>query len=78
MNCPSCGTEGMQMDTRDVPYMYKGRKTVIPAVTAEFCRHCDEYITSMQDAKTAMAKMVAFRKQVDAEALTVTDSARDR
>jgi HTH-type transcriptional regulator/antitoxin MqsA len=32
----------MLRDTRDVPYVYKGESTRIPAVTGDFCPACGE------------------------------------
>lgn len=41
-NCPECGASSPVHDTRDVPYTYKGRTTVIPAVAGFHCASCGE------------------------------------
>ena len=53
-------------DTRDLPYIYKGESTVIPAATADFCRACGESITDMAETERVMREMQAFNKQVNA------------
>ena len=66
MKCPVCGAAHLIHDTRDLPYTYKGEKTVIPAVTADFCSACDESITDMSETERVMREMQAFNKQVNA------------
>ena len=66
MKCPVCGAAHLIHDTRDLPYTYKGEKTVIPAGTADFCSACDESITDMSETERVMREMQAFNKQVNA------------
>ncbi|MGN6657629.1 MAG: type II toxin-antitoxin system MqsA family antitoxin [Achromobacter mucicolens] len=66
MKCPVCGTAELIHDTRDLPYIYKGETTVIPAVTADFCPACDESITDMAETERVMRGMQAFNKHVNA------------
>jgi len=66
MKCPVCGAAELIHDTRDLPYIYKGETTVIPAVTADFCPACDESITDMAETERVMREMQAFNKQVNA------------
>jgi HTH-type transcriptional regulator/antitoxin MqsA len=66
MKCPVCGAAELIHDTRDLPYVYKGEATSIPAVTAEFCPACDESITDMAETDRVMREMQAFNKQVNA------------
>ena len=66
MKCPVCGASHLIHDTRYLPYTYKGEKTVIPAVTADFCSACDESITDMSETERVMREMQAFNKQVNA------------
>ena len=66
MKCPVCGAAHLIHDTRDLPYTYKGEKTVIPAVTADFCSACGESITDMSETERVMREMQAFNKQVNA------------
>ena len=37
MKCPCCAATELIHDTRDMPYIYKGEATTIPAVTGNFC-----------------------------------------
>lgn len=66
MKCPCCGAANLINDTRDLPYIYKGETTIIPAVTADFCPACDESITDMKETERVMREMQAFNKQVNA------------
>jgi HTH-type transcriptional regulator / antitoxin MqsA len=66
MKCPVCGAAELIHDTRDLPYVYKGESTVIPAVTAEFCPACGESITGPEESDRVMQEMLAFNKQVNA------------
>ena len=64
VKCPVCDTAELIHVTRDLPYTYKGRTTVISAVTAEFCPACGESITDIAEAERVMREMQAFNKQV--------------
>jgi HTH-type transcriptional regulator / antitoxin MqsA len=66
MKCPVCGAAELIHDTRDLPYIYKGESTVIPAVTADFCPACGESITDMTESERVMREMQAFNKQINA------------
>ena len=66
MKCPVCGAAELIQDTRDLPYIYKGETTVIPAVVADFCSACGESITAMAETERVMCEMLAFNKQVNA------------
>ena len=66
MKCPVCGAAELIHDTRDLPYVYKGEATTIPAVTADFCPACAESITDMTETERVMREMQAFNKQVNA------------
>ena len=44
MKCPSCGAAKLILDTRNVPYVYKGESTLIADVTGEYCPKCGEVI----------------------------------
>lgn len=65
MKCPDCGVAELTHDTRDLPYIYKGENTVIPAVTAQFCPACGESVTDMAETERVMREMQAFNKQVN-------------
>lgn len=66
MKCPSCAAAGLVFDTRDIPYIYKGESTIIPAVTGEFCPACDESILAVEESRRTMGLMLEFNKQVNA------------
>jgi len=65
MKCPCCGAAELVHDTRDLPYTYKGKTAVIPAVTADFCPACDESITDMAETERVMCEMRTFAASVD-------------
>jgi HTH-type transcriptional regulator/antitoxin MqsA len=59
----------LHLDTRDVPYSYKGQTTVIPAVKGDFCPACGESIHDSEEADRISAAMLAFNKQVNASSI---------
>jgi HTH-type transcriptional regulator/antitoxin MqsA len=65
MKCPSCAADLLQ-DTRDVPYLYKGEPTVIPAVIGNFCVACGETVLDMAESTRISAAMLEFNRQVNA------------
>lgn len=69
MNCPTCETGKLVAATRDMPYTYKGRKTVIPAVKGRFCdnRKCGEAVMDLDESARTSREMLAFNKKVNAE-----------
>jgi len=66
MKCPSCGAAELVHDTRDMPYIYKGESTIIPAVTGDFCPACDEAVLGVAESTRTSAAMLGFNKQVNA------------
>ena len=69
MKCPCCGGNDLKHDTRDVPYTYKSQKTVIAAVTADYCPDCDEIILNRLHGDAYSAAIGAFHKEVNAQYL---------
>lgn len=69
MNCPTCGTGKLVTATRDMPYTYKGRKTVIKAVKGQFCdnRKCGEVVLGMDESVRTSREMLEFNKKVNAD-----------
>lgn len=54
-------------DTRDLPYAYKGKATVIPSVTGDFCpAYCEVVLGAAESARTSTAPL-EFNKQVKTE-----------
>lgn len=66
MKCPICAAAKLVHDTRDVPYIYKGESTVIPAVTGDFCPACGEVVLDSKESVRASTAMLQFNKQVNA------------
>ena len=66
MKCPCCGAADLVRDTRDVPYVYKGEETLIPAVTGDFCPACDEVILDAVEGDRFSRLIGAFQRQVNA------------
>ena len=66
MKCPVCGAAELIHDTRDATYTYKGERTVIPAVTGDFCPACDESLLDPAETERVMREMRAFTQQVNA------------
>lgn len=65
MKCPSCAAE-LVHDTRDMPHAYKGKSTLIPALTGDYCPACDESILNLVESRRTMNCMVYYNKQVNA------------
>ena len=66
MRCPVCGAADLIHDTRDIPYTYRGKTTIIPAGTGDFCPACDESVTDMAETDRVMREMRAFNMQINA------------
>ena len=66
MKCPICGGAELVDDARDVPYIYKGESTMLPAVTGDFCQACGEIIPDSNESGRISALMREFSKQVNA------------
>ena len=69
MKCPICSGSDLLHDTRDLPYTYKGEKTVIPAVTGDFCPACAESVLDAAESERVMREMLDFNRQVNAAAV---------
>lgn len=69
MKCPVCSSADLLHDTRDLSYTYKGEKTVIPAVTGDFCPACAESVLNAAESEQVMREMLDFNRQVNAAAV---------
>ncbi len=69
MKCPTCGTGNLVAAIRNVPYTYKGRKTVIRGVKGQFCNNpkCDEVVMEMGELVRTSKEMLGFNKKVNGE-----------
>ncbi len=65
MKCPVCGVAELIHDTRDQTYTYKGEKTILTAITGDYCTACDESILDANESQRAMEMMQQFQKQVN-------------
>ena len=66
MKCPVCGAAELAVDTRDIPYVYKGQTLIVPAVHGEFCPACGEGTVAAQESERVSQAMVAFAREVNA------------
>lgn len=69
MKCPTCETGSLVDAVRGVPYIYKGKKTVIKAVKGKFCDNpkCREVVMDMGESVRTSKEMLEFNKKVNAE-----------
>lgn len=68
MQCPFCGEGSVVRQTKDMPYQYEGKTTLIPDVTGEFCGACGECTFSDKESKRIGDAMLAFNREVQAAA----------
>jgi HTH-type transcriptional regulator/antitoxin MqsA len=68
MKCPTCETGNLVASVRDVPYVYKGKKTVIKAVKGKFCDNpkCRDVVMDIDESARTSKAMLAFNKKVNA------------
>lgn len=78
MKCPVCGAAELVPDTRDLPYDYKGERTVIASVTADWCPACGESVTGPEESERVMNEMLAFNRVVNASLVDPSFIARVR
>jgi len=69
MKCPTCGVGKLVTATRDVPYTYKGKSTVIKAVKGQYCDNpkCREIVMEMDESVRTSRQMLAFNKTINAK-----------
>ena len=66
MKCPCCRAAELIHDTRDMPYIYKGKTTTIPAVTGDFCLACGEVVLNREHGDRYSELLGQFQRLVDA------------
>jgi HTH-type transcriptional regulator / antitoxin MqsA len=66
MICPCCGKNELIHATRDIPYIYKGESTIIPAVTGDYCPGCGEIILNRKEGDRYSDLIGQFCRQVNA------------
>ena len=69
MKCPTCGIGSLTVATRALPYSYKGKSTVIKAVTGKFCNNpkCREVVVDIDESARMSKEMLAFNKKINRE-----------
>lgn len=69
MKCPTCGIGKLVTGTRDMPYTYKGKSTVIKAVKGQYCDNpkCKEVVMEMGESVRTSREMLEFNKSVNAK-----------
>ena len=69
MKCPTCGIGDLIVATRELPYSYKGKSTVIKAVKEKFCNNlkCREVVVDIDESARMSKEMLAFNKKVNRE-----------
>ena len=67
MKCPTCGIGKLVRATRDVPYMYKGKTTVIRGVNGRHCDNpdCREAIMEPGESARTSREMLRVNKEVN-------------
>ena len=65
MKCPTCGGAELMHEIRNIEYIYKGEKTLIPAIEGDYCSVCGEGIHSMEASEKLMQAISEFQKQVN-------------
>lgn len=69
MKCPSCGGAQLVRRRQDLVHTYKGQTTVIQAVKGDYCPSCEEVVLDQKEGDRVGNAMLAFNKQVNAEAV---------
>ena len=65
MKCSCCGAAELIHHTRNMPHIYKGETTTIPAVTGEFCPACGEIILNREHGDRYSKSLGQFQRQVN-------------
>lgn len=78
MKCPACGAAELVRDTRDLPYTYKGERTLLTAVTGDYCPACGEVLFDHEQGDRYGELIRLFQRQVNAARIDPTDIARVR
>ena len=68
MKCYICGGNESMHHTRDVPYAYKGEKTVLSGIEGAFCPTCGEAILDRENSMRVSSFVGDFMKHVNGSA----------
>ena len=78
MNCPHCEQPTLVKVRRDMPYTYKGEKTVLSDVTGEWCPACGKAMLDIDESARIVRDMTAFNKKVNSELYSAKEIAAVR
>ncbi len=78
MNCPNCEKPTLIKVQRDMPYTYKGAKTVLADVKGEWCPVCGEALLDLEESARISRDMTNFNKRVNAELFSAQEIAAVR
>jgi HTH-type transcriptional regulator/antitoxin MqsA len=68
LKCAECGSnEELVEETRDMPYTYKGRKTVLKDIAGGWCPGCGEVYFRLAQGDKYMAAIRAFKQVNESE-----------
>ncbi|YCI81517.1 type II toxin-antitoxin system MqsA family antitoxin [Enterobacteriaceae bacterium] len=67
MKCPVCGGAELIHDTRDIPWVYKGQQTVLPAITGDYCPSCGEIILNEEQSNGYARAVREAQKSINAQ-----------
>ena len=65
IKCPTCGAAELVHDVRDLPYTYKGKTTIIPMVSGDYCPACGEIVSDMDESERVMNAMREFNRKIN-------------
>lgn len=67
MKCPVCGSPKMYHGCIDIPYAFRGHKTIIHNVSGNHCSHCGESVMDKSESAVFMDQVKHFRAHVIAQ-----------
>ena len=78
MKCPMCGNAKLKHESRDIPYEYKGNKTLFHGVKGHYCDACGEIVFGQGEGEEYMSGMVEFNRKINAQEVDPAFIARVR
>lgn len=66
MKCLECGAADMVHDVRDIEYEYKGEKTILRAISGDYCPACGDLVMDMEQSAEYWRQVTDFRRSVNA------------
>lgn len=56
MKCPNCGGAELIQEAKDVPYSFRGKKTMLPAIKGLHCPICHDVTMNKDESAAYLAK----------------------